>query len=107
VLDTLCTVAAGPGQDCPLTSAKVYLKSSRFGQYVFTLQGRDSDPFGYLCDTPADLGANPTLLSLDLSEQGRRTKVVTRNTVWLQYRDLQATKPQAAGPFTNRKRLMK
>jgi len=101
-IDTFCV-----GTPCNFTVAKAYLKSSRFGLYEFTLQGRDSDPFGYRCDSPADLGAGASPLSLDLSEQGRRTQVASRNTVWMQYRDVQATKPHLATPFANRKRLMK
>jgi uncharacterized repeat protein (TIGR01451 family) len=82
-VDTFCTETP-----CGPSVAKAYLKSSRFGHYEFTLQGRDTDPFGQGCWVPADLSQNPTLLQLDISEQGRRTAVMTRNTTWLRYREV-------------------
>jgi len=102
-MDTFCTVTP-----CSFADAQLYLKSSRFGNYVFTLQGRDTDPFLQTCEAPADLGDDATVFRQSMSGQGRRTVIEVRNIDWVQYRDVRpAGKPQASTPFTNRKRLMK
>ncbi|UCE01518.1 MAG: hypothetical protein JSW67_09510 [Candidatus Latescibacterota bacterium] len=110
VLDTLCVEDDGePGCFGQPTRAK--LAFTRFGEYVFAIQGRDTEFIGQTCTQPSDLGATPANFPIDIAPRGRTTQVEERETVWLELKDVRPIQTPSAvsqrqRPFANRKRLM-
>lgn len=111
-LDTLCVEDTG-GAPCPGTSARATLIFTKFGQYSFEIQGKDTEFIGQTCNQPSDLGPNPAQFPVSISDLGRTTQFVTKDVLWVQLRDVRP--PQKATParkaetrpFANQKRLMR
>jgi hypothetical protein len=88
-LDTLCT-------DGTCSVIKVRLDYDGFGPYVFSIMGRDTEYIGQTCTVPSDLGENPTVFAIPISELGLQTRLETRRTVWLQLADVRRPLIQSA-----------
>jgi hypothetical protein len=107
-LDTLCL-------DPACATSRARLDSDRFGTFVFSLQGRDTDYIQQSCPQPSDLGAGHSTFPIPIAELGRVTRLEQRQVVWRQLADVRPVhKPGAApgvtairgGPFMPRKKLM-
>ena len=89
-LDTLCVTS-------PCTEEIVArLDSDRFGPYVFSIMGRDTEYLGQTCTVPSDLGENPAHFDIPIYRIGLQTQLETRRTVWLQLGDVRRPLIQAA-----------
>jgi hypothetical protein len=110
-LDTLCVADEGGG--CSFDNSRAALLFTRFGDYLFEIQGRDTEFIAQRCQQPESLDEEAELRSKPLSASGRTTQIVRQDVSWVQLRDVRSrpTKPTNATagrrPFTNRKRLMR
>jgi len=89
-LDTLCVSSPCTGD------IVVRLDYDRFGPYVFSIIGRDTEYLGQTCNVPSDLGENPALFPIPISERGLQTRLETRRTMWLQLGDVRRPPIQSA-----------
>lgn len=105
-VDTLCV--GSTTAPCPFPNVRGALNFTRFGDYVLTLQGRDTPPSGLTCPVPPTLNPGETATSqIDISAEGRTTQIFSVPIVWRQYADVRLRKPQTESPFANHKRLMR
>ena len=89
-LDTLCTTTACPGSDMHV---KLDFRSS--GEYLFTIQGRDTDALNQTCWDPWDLDPNFNVRPISISDLGLTSQVVSRSVIWRQLADVRA--PRRSG----------
>ncbi|MFQ5599275.1 MAG: hypothetical protein ACE5G2_01835 [Candidatus Krumholzibacteriia bacterium] len=100
-LDTLCL------SGCTVDDLRAWVPTSRYGAYVFTIEGRDTDPFGQSCSHPSDLGDNASWFTISISAHGHETEKVSRDVVWVQLSDVRPlAKQQASTAFAAPRRLM-
>jgi hypothetical protein len=82
-LDTLCTTTP-----CSLPAVRVKLGFRSSGEYLFTIQGRDTDALSQFCTAPWDLNPNYSDRRISISELGLTTQVVSRHVIWRQLADV-------------------
>ena len=82
-LDTLCTTTA-----CWGSAMHVKLDFRSSGEYLFTIQGRDTDALNQTCWTPWDLGPNYSIHPISIAELGLTSQVVSRYVIWRQLADV-------------------
>ncbi|UCE03104.1 MAG: hypothetical protein JSW67_02610 [Candidatus Latescibacterota bacterium] len=88
-LDTLCL------EDPCLESSELIaqIHPALLGEYVFTIEGRDTDFVGQQCERPSDLGPDPASFPSDLGPHGRTTARVSRNVILRQLHEVRPAGP--------------
>lgn len=101
-LDTLCVADEGAG--CSFDNSRAALLFTKFGDYLFEIQGRDTEFIGQTCLLPLSLDEGAELRPTPLSSSGRTTQLVHQAVSWIQLRDARprAGKTKSAVGMGNR-----